>query len=356
MPESGTISCMSRRSTDVLERSLRERATIALSATVDGVRSVRGSAGDLEIELDGHRVTIDVRTMAYATVERIEGLKQSNPPPGDRPVLVIADRINQPARTAIRAAGWGYFDVATGSLFLRAPGIRIDTSVDMVDPGTRSKPVGIVGRAGPILAYEILRRAFDTDPRPILTSRSKDEFDLPRSSTSDAFRALAAAGLLADGGKPVLPELFWELAKFWAPAERRWLARAPQPSDWATTTSRTRPAWRLGGTEAALAWGAPVVSAGHGPFELYVPESVLLSVAVRRYGSSDPIAAAASVALPTAHQVIDAEGSASDRHHRGWPLVHPIAAALDLAALGDARSQQILADWQPDGEAVWHER
>ena len=26
-----------------------------------------------------------------------------------------------------------------------------------------------------------------------------------------------------------------------------------------------------------------------------------------------------------------------------------------LAALGDARSLQVLAEWQPDGEAVWHE-
>ena len=347
---------MSRRSTDVLDRILREQAAIALSTTVDHVNSAKGPAGDLEIELDGHRVTVDVRTMAYATVERVEALKRRDAPSGDRAVLVVADRINQPAQTALRAAGWGYLDIATRSMFLRAPGIRIDTTVDAIDPTQRPKPTGIVGRAGPILAYEILRRQYDADPRPIVSSRSKDEFDLPRSSTSDALRALTAAGLLADDGAPVLPELFWALAKVWAPADRRWLASVPEPADWAKSADPTHPTWRLGGTQAALAWGAPVVSAGDGPLDLYVPEPVLLSVAVRRYGSSDPVATAASVAFPTAHQVIAVDGSASERRHRGWPVVHPVAAALDLAALGDARSQQILAEWQPDGEAVWHER
>jgi hypothetical protein len=41
--------------------------------------------------------------------------------------------------------------------------------------------------------------------------------------------------------------------------------------------------------------------------------------------------------------------------HRGWPVVHPVAAALDLAALDDARSHQILDEWRPAGEAVWHD-
>lgn len=38
---------------------------------------------------------------------------------------------------------------------------------------------------------------------------------------------------------------------------------------------------------------------------------------------------------------------------------HPLRTAswsAALAALGDDRSQQVLAEWQPDGEAVWHER
>ncbi|HPU38403.1 MAG TPA: hypothetical protein PLS63_02430, partial [Microthrixaceae bacterium] len=157
---------MSRRPADVLDRSLREQATMAIAGSVDQVSPAKKPYDGLELEIDGHRVTVDVRTMAYATVERVEALKRGDPPPGDRPVLVVAERVNQPARTALRDAGWGYFDVTSGSLLLRAPGIRIDTTVDVMDPGTRSKPVGVVGRSGRVVAYELLRRRYDRDERP----------------------------------------------------------------------------------------------------------------------------------------------------------------------------------------------
>ncbi|HMU79266.1 MAG TPA: hypothetical protein P5193_09985 [Microthrixaceae bacterium] len=348
---------MGRRSTDVLDRSLREQAMAALVEAVGGVQPASNSTDDLEIELDGHRVTIEVKTMAYATVDRVEALKRKGVPTGDKSILVVADRINQPAQAALKEAGWGYLDLATGSLFLRAPGIRIDTTVDAVEPGERPKPVGVVGRAGRVVAYELLRRRYDEDPRPVLTTTSFDQFDLARSSTSDARRALIGAGLLTEDGEPVLPELFWALAREWAPTDRRWLASVPDPKDWDRAHDPTEPTWRLGGAQAAIELGAPIVTAADGPIDLYVPGPVLLSIAVRRYGSSDPLAAAASVAVPAVHQVTAPPDPASgERRHRGWLLVHPVAAALDLAAAGDARSLQVLAEWRPDGEAVWHER
>lgn len=348
---------MGRRSTDVLHRSLREQAVTALVEAVGGVQPASNSKEDLEIELDGHRVTIQVKTMAYATVDRVEALKRKGVPTGDKSILVVADRINQPAQAALKEAGWGYLDLATGSLFLRAPGIRIDTTVAAVEPGERPKPVGVVGRAGRVVAYELLRRRYDEDPRPVLTTTSFDQFDLARSSTSDARRALIGAGLLTEDGEPVLPELFWALAREWAATDRRWLASVPDPKDWDRAHDPTEPTWRLGGARAAIELGAPIVSAGETPVELYVPGPVLLSIAVRRYGSSDPLAAAASVAVPVVHQVTSPPDPASGgRRLGGWLLVHPVAAALDLAASGDARSLQVLAEWRPDGEAVWHER
>ncbi|MCZ7628031.1 MAG: hypothetical protein M5U19_02570 [Microthrixaceae bacterium] len=294
---------MGRRSTDVLDRSLREQAVAALIEAVGGVQPAGNSTEDLEIELDGHWASIEVKTMAYATVDRVEALKRKVLPSGDRSVLVVADRINQPAQVALREAGWGYLDLATGRLFLRAPGIRIDTTVDVVEPGERPKPVGVVGRAGRVVAYELLRRRYDRDPRPVLTTTSFDQFDLARSSTSDARRALIGAGLLTEDGEPVLPELFWALAREWAPTDRRWLASVPDPKDWDRAHDPTEPTWRLGGTQAAIALGAPIVSGGETPAEFYVPGHVLLSIAARRYGSSDPLAAAASVAVPVVHQV-----------------------------------------------------
>src|SRR5690606_5567586 len=123
---------------------------------------------------------------------------------------------------------------------------------------------------------------YDRDQRPVLTTTSSDEFDLPRSSTRDARQALIAGGLLTDDGDPVVPEPFWALAGEWAPTDRRWLASGPDPDDWARAHDPTEPMWRLGGTQAAVTLGAPIVSAADGPMDFYVPAPVLLSVSVRR--------------------------------------------------------------------------
>lgn len=348
---------MARRSTEELERSLREQAVVALTEVVGRVAPASDPAGGLEIELDGRRTSFDVMTMAYATADRVEALQRKDLSTDARSVLIVAERINTPAQVALREAGWGYLDLTTGRLFLRAPGIRIDTTVDALERRERPKPVGVVGRAGRVVAYELLRRRYDDDPRPVLTTTSVDEFALARSSTSDARRALIDAGLLSEDGEPVLPELFWALAREWLPTDRRWLASVPEPRDWGRAHDPTAPTWRLGGSQAAINLGAPLVTAGDGPMDFYVPGPVLLSIAVRRYGSSDPLAAAASVAVPVVHQVTEPHDPASaERRHRGWHLVHPVAAALDLAATGDSRSLQVLAEWQPDGEPVWHER
>ncbi len=354
IPTSGYTRIM-RRSDKALSSDLQQFAIAALGEKVGTVSVSPDMGADVIVEVDGHRLAINIKTTAYATVERIGTFQRLASEAQDEAILVVADRINEPARQAIEDAGWGYLDAKSGALFLRAPGIRIDTKVAPLDPGSAARPVGVVGRAGRVVAYEILRRHYDGQVQPILTSTSKDEFDLARSSTSDAIRALAAADLFTATGAPVLPELFWELAKVWAPVDRRWLASVPDADEWGRSVDPEKPTWHLGGIEAAIVHGAPAVGAGAGPLELYVSGPVVLSIAARRYGLADPIAAAASVAVPSAHQVTAPHDSRRNRRHRGWPVVHPVAAALDIAALGDARSQQILEEWHPDGEAVWHD-
>lgn len=351
----GTLGSV-RRSTETLDGNLRDFAVAALSEKVGDVSVEPDAGADVIVQIDGLRLAILMKTTSYATVERVEAFKRRDPPTSDAVVLIVADRINAPARQAIEQAGWGYLDATTGLLYLRAPGIRIDTRVEPLAIGPEAKPIGVVGRAGRVVAYEILRRHYDRHLQPVLTSTSKKEFDLARSSTSDALRALAAADLLTATGAPILPELFWEVAKVWAPTDRRWLASIPDADEWGQSPDPRKPPWHLGGVEAAIVHGAPAVGAGEGPVELYVHGPVLLSIAARRYGSADPLAAAASVAVPSAHQVTVHHDPGSSRKHRGWPVIHPVAAALDLAALADARSQQILDEWQPDGQAVWHER
>ncbi|CAN5750847.1 hypothetical protein BH23ACT2_BH23ACT2_00250 [soil metagenome] len=349
-----------RRPAGELTRDLEQFAVAALEERVGPVSLASGadSSDDVVVEVDGQQLAIALKTMAYATVDRIEALRRAGTGRNDddRMVLIVADRINAPARELIESSGWGHLDTSTGNLFLRAPGVRVETTVAALERGSSGDRSGVVGRSGRVLAYEILRRHYDGSPDPILTSTSKDEVDLARSSASDAMRALVAADLVTRDGAPALPDLFWELARVWQPADRRWLATVPDPDDWNLEADPDAAASHLAGTEAAIVHGAPAVGAGDGPVELYVPGPVLLSIAVRRYGVADPISAAASVAVPSAHQVTRPRHDQAERHHRGWPVVHPVAAALDLAALGDARSQQILDEWHPKGEAVWHEQ
>jgi len=136
MPEQGSdvrvYSESVRRSSEALAEELRELAVAALADKVGSVTKSTSSPFDLEVEIDGQPLRVEVRTAAYATVERVEAMKRLHPPRGDGLVLVVADRINQPARAALKDAGWGYLDAASGALYLRGPGMRIDTTVDAV--------------------------------------------------------------------------------------------------------------------------------------------------------------------------------------------------------------------------------
>lgn len=312
-----------------------------------------GSAPDLSLDVDGHRIPLDIKAMAYATPERVHRLIRTSPP--REVILIVADRINAPARELIESLGWGHLDASTGDLFLHAPGIRIDTTVPALAPRDREARAGIVGPSGRVLAYEILRRHYDRSPDPIRTSTSSEDFGLARSSASDAMRALKAADLVDRHGSPLLPELFWALARVWQPDTRDWLATAPDPDDWDRRADPDAPRWHLGGVEAAVFHGAPAVGSNEGPIDLYVPGATEMTIALRRCGAADPISAAASVATPPVPQLTTSGETRSEMFHRGWPVVHPVAAALDLAALDDARSHQILDEWRPAGEAVWHD-
>lgn len=83
--------------------------------------------------------------------------------------------------------------------------------------------------------------------------------------------------------------------------------------------------------EAAIVHGAPAVGAGPGTIDLYVPNATQLSIALRRYGAANPISAVASIALPPVPQLTNHHTGRSEKLHRGWPVTHPVDAALDLA-------------------------
>ena len=156
------------------------------------------------------------------------------------------------------------------------------------------------GKAGLAVAYWLCGHP----DKPLSPTGHSAELGFAPSTISTAAAALAEAGLVDEDRRAVLPELFWELATAWRP-QWTWLARRPEPQDVPDADRGT--AWALTGDRVASANGAPLVSAGNGPLELFVPDALSVTVAARRYGVAPPGAGAAAIAVAPVRQVLTGE-------------------------------------------------
>ena len=195
------------------------------------------------------------------------------------------------------------------------------------------------GKAGLAVAYWLCGHP----DKPLSPTGHSAELGFAPSTISTAATALAEGGLVDEARRAVLPELFWELANAWRP-QWTWLASRPNPEDVPDAEHGT--AWALTGDCVAAENGAPLVSAGDGPLQLFVPGPVSITVAARRYGVAPPGTGAAAVAVAPVGQVLTGEGQLD-----GWRTAPNLAVALGLA--GDpARGREILQDWPGEGH-VW---
>lgn len=320
-----------RSSADDMQALAVEDLAAALDAA--GLRIERAGKRSLKVRLDDARFDLNVIPAAYATGARTDELIEESQPEGHVPVLV-ADRITADAKDRLTEAGWGWFD-RRGHLRVRSPGLLVDTNVPATIRDSTASDEPIRGRAGIAIAYRLL-----THPaQPVSTTQSGLGF--APSTISEALTRLRAAGLVADDGLAVTPELFWALAERWTP-ERTWLAEEPDP------TAADTAGWCVSGTIAAAELGAPIVSTGATP-DIYVPGPVIVTIAARRYGvARDASVSAASIAAAPAQEVTQETRQPMDQL---WPLAHPVAVALDLAQ-DRARGREILEDWSPP-ERVW---
>lgn len=252
--------------------------------------------------------------------------------------VVVADRITAEARSVLTGAGWSWLDLR-GQLHLRAPGLLVDTAVPSTSrPAVRVQPP-IRGQAGLAVAYWLCAH-----PAAALSpTKSVAELGFAPSTISTAVSALAEAGLVDEARLAVLPELFWELASAWQP-EWTWLASRPDPDERRDDADGS--AWVRTGDAVAVDYGAPLVRAGEGPLELFVPGPVDITIAARRYGLARPGTGPAAVAVAPVRQILHNDAATLD----GWRQAPKLAVALQLAN-DPARGREILRDWTGDDHA-----
>ena len=157
---------------------------------------------------------------------------------------------------------------------------------------------------------------------------------------SEILAALRDRGLVDRQGRPLIPDLFDEMADAWAPSWRP-LRTLPRPD---------ADLFRLSGTLGAVWQQAPVVATADWPAELYVEKQSELRAVLRSHGASSEMLPAGRVAVcPSRHGwEVPAELS-----HHGFPVANHIVVALDLAQ-DRGRGREILEGWNPEGQVrVW---
>jgi hypothetical protein len=262
--------------------------------------------------------------------------------------VVVAAAVPDATKAILRDHGWGWLD-RRGEIHLRAPGLVVHA--DDIEPSIHDGLVGgrdpIRGRSGITAAAGLL---LDPD-RPPGVRDLAHRGGLAPSSISTALADLRAAALVEDDGRPLLPELFRELADAWKPV-RYALAELPRAGTRLATSmgldALDQPGWGVGSTVAAAAWSAPVVVASSAPPDFYVPNEGDLRAArqeLREAKSLEERACTVAVA-PSTLVVQPRYDHGSNAPWLHWPLVHPLFVALDLAQ-DRARGAEILEDWDP---------
>lgn len=302
-------------------------------------------ADELVIEVAGCRLAVEARSVV-TTAEATELAKRWRRRP--TPVIVVADRIAEPGREALAAAGVNYFD-RRGPLRVIAPPLIIDA--DVPAPGERSAPnsplssqvakeVAIACLLAPDEAHGVREVATFLDRAP--------------SAVSKAMAELRSEGLLTSRNESLVPDLFHELVSVWR--VRRYPLRAePSPStrsnplagDLGLEDPAETPGWVLTETVAAGALGMPVVARGDYPPDFYVPSQAALDRARRILGDAAPsesracTVAVAPVRVACLRRAVPPTGARTP-----WPLANHIVVALDIAQ-DKARGLEILDGWNP---------
>jgi hypothetical protein len=335
--------------------ALREAANAVGLVTDEALASTDARADLALVTPGGDRVMVALKRFSLVSAEGLqERIGQWNRRlPGTTVGVVVADRVTHEAREILRAAGWGWLDLR-GHLHIVGRGVFVDVDVPALRvASTRSSP--LVGRVGIEVAAALLM-----DPSAQVGIRSlAGLLNRAPSSVSDVLSSMQSAGLVDDQRRPVLPELFWELADRWDPLDADMQA-IPSPGRGAVNDAlklglddvETTTGWALTDTVAAATYGAPVSVRSDHPRDFYVPDQATLRRAVHLLGAApDRAGRAATLRVAPVPMICSRRVDATAWAKEEWPLVQPLFVALDLAR-DPGRGREVLNAWTPT--EPWH--
>lgn len=327
-----------------------------------GFNEVTPAAGPtLSVRAGGTDLSVTVEFASAPSSSTVGQLVASEPAPArpDRLHVLVSDRLSSAARARLREGGWGWLD-RRGHLRLWAPdhGIRIETEIE---PLRARRAPDYQDPFATGVGLDVAIALLIEPDRPTSVRALSRSLARSASAVSVSLRRLREASLVTERTEPLIPELFEELSRYWAP-RRIPLARAPLPDDVRSLRRMefnfhdpTLPGWALTDTLAAHHYGAPVVVADTYPPDFYVPSDAVLRDATSYFGLAPSFEArACTVAVPPARaavttRVVPAGGAGAE-----LLLAHPLFVALELAR-DRARGREILDQWTPPPEfaRVW---
>lgn len=307
-----------------------------------------GREWDFLIDVLGRRFAVDVKTVVTTgSVRDLVGRYEGS----GTPVVVVADRIARGAKDRLREAGASFFDLR-GELRLTAPPLFIDTVLSTGPEQDRPSRAPL----GSQVAKEAAIACLVTPDREHGVREVARWIGRSASAVSEAMRGLRDAGLLTASGKPLCPELFFELLGVWH-SSSVWLAAVPDTTS-LRVVERLRlglenvedsAGWALTGTAGAALWGIPIVARGDYPPDFLVPDATVLRAARLLLGpAEDPEARGCTVAVAPVRLACLRRVDRGGLGGVGWPVVNHIVAALDVGQ-DAARGLEAIDRWRPEG-------
>ncbi len=359
-PNTGYRRAVSTRSgPEVIDelRDVLDNLPLGLSATPPEAEDV---GADLVLRTPtGDRFIVELkRASSVSSAELVHSMAELRQKPYvDTSVLVllVADRVTADAREMMRAAGWSWLDLR-GHLHLAGPGLFVDTGFPARERRTgRSAPLS--GQVGVEVAVSLLL----APQRSVQVRGLARKIKRAASSVSETLAGMRQDGLVDADRKPVLPELFWELATHWRPEEIDIAVVPPMDNRDVTEVLRlgldhvpATSGWALTDTVAAAAYGAPVGVRADYPPDFYVPDRATLRRARHLLGVASDHGNRAGTLRWSLVAEICADRVEDTMRSGRWPLAQPLFVALDLAQDPD-RGREVLASWTPPREwpRVW---